>query len=117
MQTEKLTKEERQRRLAELLEETDRKRLAELADHPNPAITVWRMLPGSHYGAVFKDTKMSKVVGFDVRTAGEHRFMPIAVAKQLVKDGKCMYSPIGDLWLMVNPDWKPAPKRSKSCRA
>jgi hypothetical protein len=86
--------------LAQAMEEAETKQLAELADHPNPAISVHRMLPGHHYGAVLQGFK---VVGYVIRTAGEKRTLPLTVAKRLVKGGQCSYSVLGDLWLQSNP--------------
>lgn len=111
MMAAKLTDEERWERI----KQAEREELAALADHPNPAITVWRMLPGHNYGAVFETTKtgkLGKLLGYEIRTAGESKFMPVAVARRLVKDGKCSHRLLGDMWIAVNKDWQPKIRKS-----
>jgi hypothetical protein len=81
-------------------------RLAALEGHPNPAVSVWQMLPGTHYGAVLAGRRNERVLGYTIRTGGKEKFMPVDVARRLVKDGKCE-SPLSPLWITVNEEWQP----------
>jgi hypothetical protein len=90
-----------------VMNENEAERLAAVAGHPNPAVSIWRMLPGCHYGATIeRNGKRERVIGYTVRTAGKEKFMPIDVARRLVKDGKCE-SPLGPEWITVNEGWRP----------
>lgn len=107
----KLTPEERSKRLDELLKRQDRERLEqlELEGHPNPAMEFWLMLPGRYYPAVFSVTprgKVGKLLGYEIKNAvGRPKFMPVQVARRLLKDGKIHYW-ISDSHIRVNEDWK-----------
>lgn len=112
------TKQERDARIIANLKVAEQRKLAELADHPNPAITFWRMLPGHNHGAVLDG---DKVTGYQVGVFGSSRFMPLTVARRLIKSGQIMWalSNLGGgsdkepgLWITSNPDWQPKGKRS-----
>lgn len=62
--------------------------------HPNPAVRVWGMVPRRYYGAVLKSARSMKVLGYEVGL--EKRWMPVEVAKRLVKAGHCSWGPDGD---------------------
>ncbi len=85
------TSAQRSARMRETLNELRRTQLRELDpdEHPNPAVRVWKMVPGVNYGASLKSAKSMKVLGYEV---GEpRRWMPVTVAKRLVKAGHCTW--------------------------
>lgn len=86
-----MTKAERNARLVELMHARELAELDRLnpPEHPNPAVRVWMMLPNVNYGAVLKSAKSMKVLGYQVGI--ERRWMPVTVAKRLVKAGHCTW--------------------------
>lgn len=84
------------------LEASERKQLAALRRHANPVIREWRMLP-SHYPGVVEGSRFK---GYEIKCGGKTTFLPLGVARRLVKRGQCEER-FGGLFISVNDGWAP----------